>query len=184
MNKFLKSTVILSITTCILITQFESCITSLDPLAMFVELSDLNYFLNHPTKRPNSTLSVQQNSARANEYAAQGILKMNSIDTNDLKLARRYFYASLSFDESSPQVWGYLGNVSMKEYQLNKSNSGNEKLVNAVYYYNKAIELDGMNDSFYFERATCYYAMGDTAYLADYRKSCDLGNAKACSVIK
>jgi lipoprotein NlpI len=105
-------------------------------------------------------------------------------DTNDLKLARRLFNASLAFDASLPEVWDYLGDVSVQESQLNKNNSNNDKLMTAIYYYNKAIELDSMNNLFYYERANCYYSIGDTAYLSDYRKSCNLGNSKACIVIK
>jgi hypothetical protein len=184
MNKLLNSPIIIAITAFIVITLFEGCVTSLEPLAISGDFADLNYLKSHPPQKTNSPLLERQNRKRAKEYAAQGVLKMNSKDTNELKLARRLFYASLSYEDTSPEVWGYLGDVSVQENQLNKTNISNDKLMSAIYYYDRAIELDSMNNSFYYERANCYFLIGDTAYLSDYRKSCNLGNSKACIAIK
>lgn len=129
-------------------------------------------------------LLVMQNREKANSYIAQGILKSNSNDTNELKLARKFLLASLTFDETRSEVWSYLGEVSLQESKINKVIDKNNKLMDAVFYYNKAIELDSMNNSYYFQRANCYYSIGDSAYLSDYRKACNLGNSKACIIIR
>lgn len=167
----------------ILIMLFEGCVTSLEPLAISADFADLN-LINNKLRKTNSSLSAQQNRQRANTYAIQGVSKINSNDTNELKSARQLFNASLNFDDTRAEIWNYLGDVSMQEYRLNEIAAiKNNKVADAMRYYNKAIVLDSTNNLFYYQRAICYYAMSDTAYFSDYRKSCSLGNAEACRVI-
>jgi hypothetical protein len=131
----------------------------------------------------NHLLAVQ-NREKANTYIAQGILKMDTYDTNELKLARKYFLASLTFDETRAEIWSYLADVSIQESQITKNDDKNTKLKNAIYYYNNAIQFDTMNNQYYYKRGTCFYALNDTACISDYRKACSLGNAHACDILK
>jgi hypothetical protein len=120
----------------------------------------------------------------ADDYFSKGYAKMNSKDTNELKLARQYLKASLVYDGAYPETWMLLGEISVKESELTKDTLRVIKLIEAIYYYNKAIATDSTNNVFYYRRGLCSYNLGDTTYLSDYRKSCGLGNADACAAIK
>jgi hypothetical protein len=165
----------------IVIALFEGCAPGIVPLATddcFIALNNINY------KGEKTTLPFEQRQEKANYYKMKGIAEMNSNDTNKLKLARKYFLASLTFMDTKSEVWSYLGDVSVNESQINETIDESNKLKNAIYYYNIAIEIDNMNDQYYYKRGTCFYALNDTACISDYRKACSLGNAHACDILK
>lgn len=178
MKKLLcNSTFKYTIVVCTVILLFESCL-SID-------------FLFYPTVmidgikiKEDTVATNRQNHKNARYYETKGITKMNSKDTNELKLSRQLFNASLAYNQSSSEVWGLLGDVYVKESELNDSIIGHEKLTNAIYYYSGAIALDSNNKWLYYQRGKCYYSVSNSAYVSDYRKSCELGNKTACMLIK
>jgi hypothetical protein len=165
----------LVISICSIVLLFERC----SPAS--IDLANIDSIRHYKGGIANR---ASENRQKAKDYEALGISKMNSNDTSELKLAAHLFKTSLSYDYENPQVWCYLGDVTVHDSNLNKNDLTNKKLISAIVYYSKAIELDTMNDLFYFERANCYYAMCDSACFSDYGKSCNLGNTKACFLIK
>lgn len=151
---------------------------------MGLDIGYTAYLISYYKHKSDPVNMHKENMQQADDYFSKGLAKMDSKDTNDLKLARQYFKASLALDDGYADTWMLLGEVSMQESKLNLEPVKNYKLIDALYYYNKAIELDSNNNMFYYRRGLCYYNLGDTTFLSDYRKSCILGNRTACTEIE
>ncbi|MEO8149598.1 MAG: hypothetical protein ABI723_18310, partial [Bacteroidia bacterium] len=135
----------------------------------------------------NKRISKNQsynNNRDAEKYFNDGLKKLQSNDTNDLRLARHYFKAAMALSAESVSTNMLLGEVSLKESQLCSDATKNNKLTEAIYYYTNAIAIDSTCNLCYFSRGTCYYNIGDKKYLSDYRKSCASGYVDACAALK
>jgi tetratricopeptide (TPR) repeat protein len=104
----------------------------------------------------------------------------HSKDTNDLAMARKYYYKAIAIDSNYAEAWFRIGYTYLLETR-ETNHIYTEKMLYSKQCFTTAIKIDSINSIFYALRAECCNNLLDTAGRnADWLLSCKYGNKVAC----
>lgn len=126
-------------------------------------IEEFNTALSMGVSPPHLRPEIHINRGRA--YYA---MKQYEKATEDFKMA-------LSMVPKNPNVYNWCGLASYRR----------ELYFEAANYFSEAIELNPNSAVYYFNRGNSYLKMGNRPLaVADFKKSCDLGDKDACEQLR
>ena len=132
----------------------------------------------------NYKKAIELDSTNSSAYVGLGVLKMNSLNTNELGWARNYFTKAIVIDSTKADVWYFLAYTYIRESEIKKDTIDGNKLIIAISYLTKAISLNNKNSIYFYQKGYCYNYLGDTIKSNEnFKISCNLGNFFACEFL-